>query len=108
MKGMSRCLKFGKSVMDDSYGAFRNMLSYKLKDQGKELVVVGRFFPSSRMCSRCGHVKEELRLDERIYRKEELRLNERIYRCECGNCMDRDVNAAVNIREEGRRILMTA
>lgn len=96
MKGMSRCLKFGKSVMDDSYGAFRNMLGYKLKDQGKELVVVGRFFPSSRMCSRCGHVKEELRLDERIYR------------CGCGNCMDRDVNAAVNIREEGRRILITA
>ena len=96
MKGMSRCLKFGKSVMDDSYGAFRNMLGYKLKDQGKELVVVGRFFPSSRMCSRCGHVKEELRLDERIYR------------CGCGNCMDRDVNAAVNIREEGCRILMTA
>ena len=96
MKGMSRCLKFGKSVMDDSYGAFRNMLGYKLKDQGKELVVVGRFFPSSRMCSRCGHVKEELRLDERIYR------------CGCGNCMDRDVNAAVNIREEGRRILMSA
>ena len=96
MKGMSRCLKFGKSVMDDSYGAFRNMLGYKLKDRGKELVVVGRFFPSSRMCSRCGHVKKELRLDERIYR------------CGCGNCMDRDVNAAVNIREEGRRILMTA
>ena len=96
MKGMSRCLKFGKSVMDDSYGAFRNMLGYKLKDQGKELVVVGRFFPSSRMCSRCGHVKKELRLDERIYR------------CGCGNCMDRDVNAAVNIREEGCRILMSA
>ena len=96
MKGMSRCLKFGKSVMDDSYGAFRNMLGYKLKDQGKELVIVGRFFPSSRMCSRCGHVKKELRLDERIYR------------CGCGNCMDRDVNAAVNIREEGRRILMSA
>ena len=96
MKGMSRCLKFGKSVMDDSYGAFRNMLSYKLKDRGKELVSVGRYFPSSKMCSRCGHVKEE------------LRLNERIYRCGCGNCMDRDVNAAVNIREEGRRILMSA
>jgi putative transposase len=72
------------------------MLSYKLKDQGKELVSVGRYFPSSKMCSRCGHVKEE------------LRLNERIYCCECGNCMDRDVNAAVNIREEGRRILMSA
>ena len=57
---------------------------------------VDRFFPSSKMCSRCGSVKKELRLDERIYR------------CGCGNCMDRDVNAAVNIREEGRRLLMTA
>ena len=94
MKAMSRCLKFGKSVMDDSYGAFRDMLRYKLGEQGKELIKVDRFFPSSKMCSRCGNVKKELRLDERIYR------------CGCGNCMDRDVNAAVNIREEGRRLLM--
>ncbi|MBQ9050610.1 MAG: transposase, partial [Lachnospiraceae bacterium] len=86
----------GKSVMDDCYGAFRDMLMYKLGEQGKELVKVDRFFPSSKMCSRCGNVKKELRLDERIYR------------CGCGNCMDRDVNAAVNIREEGRRLLMTA
>ena len=93
MKAMSRCLKFGKSVMDDSYGAFRDMLRYKLGEQGKELIKVDRFFPSSKMCSRCGNVKKELRLDERIYR------------CGCGNCMDRDVNAAVNIREEGRRLL---
>ena len=96
MKAMSQCLKFGKSVMDDSYGAFRDMLAYKLEGQGKELVKVDRFFPSSKMCSRCGNVKKELGLDERIYH------------CGCGNCMDRDVNAAVNIREEGRRILKTA
>ena len=96
MKAMSQCLQFGKSVMDDSYGAFRDMLRYKLEEQGKELVKVDRFFPSSKMCSRCWNVKKELRLDERIYR------------CGCGNCMDRDVNAAVNIREEGRRLLMTA
>ena len=50
MKAMSQCLKFGKSVMDDSYGAFRDMLMYKLEDQGKELVKVDRFFPSSKMC----------------------------------------------------------
>lgn len=96
MKAMSQCLNFGKSVMDDSYGAFRDMLRYKLGEQGKELVKVDRFFPSSKMCSRCGSVKKE------------LGLNERIYRCGCGNCMDRDVNAAVNIREEGRRILLSA
>ena len=93
MKAMSRSLNFGKSVMDDSFGMFRVMLKYKLEDQNKDLVKVDRFFPSSKMCSRCGRVKKE------------LALNERIYQCGCGNCMDRDVNAAVNIREEGRRLL---
>ena len=93
MQAMSRSLSFGKSVMDDSFGAFRTMLAYKLEEQGKSFVKVGRFFPSSKMCSRCGNVKKELRLDERVYR------------CSCGLCMDRDLNAAVNIREEGRRIL---
>ena len=94
MKAMSQCLHFGKGVMDNGYGMFRDFLSYKLKEQGKELVKIGRFFPSSKKCSVCGHVKKELKLSERIYR------------CECGSELDRDVNAAINIREEGRRILM--
>ena len=93
MQAMSRSLHFGKSVADNSFGAFRTMLAYKLEEQGKSFVKVWRFFPSSKMCSRCGNVKKELRLDERVYR------------CSCGLCMDRDLNAAVNIREEGRRIL---
>ena len=93
MKAMSGSLNFGKSVMDDSCGMFRVMLRYKLEEQNKNLVKVGRFFPSSKMCSRCGNVKKELALSERIYQ------------CGCGNCMDRDVNAAVNIREEGRRLM---
>ena len=93
MQAMSRSLHFGKSVADNSFGAFRTMLAYKLEEQGKSFVKVGRFFPSSKMCSRCGNVKKELRLDERVYRYS------------CGLCMDRDLNAAVNIREEGRRIL---
>ena len=93
MKAMSQSLHFGKSVMDNGNGAFRSMLQYKLEEQGKRYIVVGRFYPSSKRCSVCGTVRKELRLDERIYR------------CSCGNCMDRDVNAAVNIREEGRRLL---
>lgn len=93
MKAMSMGLKLGKGVMDNSYGSFRNMLAYKLEEQGKQLIYVDRFFPSSKRCSRCGSVKKELRLDERVYR------------CACGNCMDRDINAAVNIREEGRRLM---
>lgn len=96
MQAMSRSLHFGKSVAENSFGAFRTMLAYKLEEQGKSFVKVGRFFPSSKMCSRCGNVKKELRLDERVYR------------CSCGLCMDRDLNAAVNIREEGSRILAGA
>ena len=93
MKAMSRCLNFGKSVMDNSYGMFRDILTYKLEDQGKKLVRIDRFFPSSKKCCMCGKVKEELKLSERIYS------------CDCGSVMDRDKNAAINIREETRRML---
>ncbi|QOV19715.1 transposase [Blautia liquoris] len=93
MKTMSRSLHFGKSVMDNGYGMFLGMLEYKLTDQGKRLVRIDRFYPSSKTCCQCGAVKKELKLSERIYE------------CRCGNRMDRDVNAAINIREEGRKIL---
>ena len=96
MRAMSQCLNLGKGVMDNGYGKFRELLAYKLEERGKTLVKVDRFYPSSKTCSVCGRVKKELALSERIYR------------CECGNEMDRDVNAAVNIREEGRRMLKTA
>ena len=96
MKAMSRSLHFGKNVMDNGFGQFREMLSYKLEERGKQLIRIDRFYPSSKRCSVCGRVKKE------------LRLNERIYICVCGNCMDRDINAAVNIREEGRRLLNSA
>ena len=57
MKAMSQCLHFGKSVQDNGYGMFRNMLDYKLAWKGKELVKVDRFFPSSKKCSKCGKIK---------------------------------------------------
>ena len=72
---------------------FLAMLSYKLEDRRGRLVRIDKFFPSSKKCSRCGKVKKVLPLSERTYR------------CECGNQMDRDVNAAINIREEGKRLL---
>ena len=93
MKAMSQCLHFGKSVQDNGYGMFRNMLDYKLTWKGKKLVKIDRFFPSSKKCSKCGKIKKELGLSERVYR------------CTCGNEMDRDRNAAINIREEARRML---
>lgn len=93
MKAMSRCLNLGKGIMDNGYSQFVNMLSYKLEERRKKMVKVDRYYPSSKTCSKCGKVKETLSLSERIYK------------CECGNEMDRDVNAAINLREEGRRIL---
>lgn len=93
MKAMSQCLNLGKGIMDNGYGQFVNMLSYKLEERKKKLVKVNRYYPSSKTCSQCGKVKGTLVLSDRIYR------------CECGNEMDRDVNAAINLREEGRRIL---
>ena len=68
------------------------MLGYKLEERGKYLIKVDRYFGSSKICSVCGH------------KKKELALSERTYLCECGNRMDRDVNAATNILEEGKRI----
>ena len=93
MKAMSRGLHLGKSTMDDAYGQFRMLLERKLTEQGKAYVRIDRFFPSSKRCSCCGRIKKELGLSERVYR------------CECGYTGDRDVNAAVNLREEGKRIL---
>ena len=93
MKAMSRGLHFGKSVMDNGFGALRDKLAYKLEKRGKRLIKVDRFYPSSKRCSCCGQVKKELGLGDRIYT------------CACGMRMDRDINAAINIREEGRRLL---
>ena len=92
LKGIAGGLHFGKGIQDNGYGQFLSMLGYKLEERGKYLIKVDRYFASSKICSVCGH------------KKKELALSERIYLCECGNRMDRDVNAAVNILEEGKRI----
>ena len=86
MKGMSQALNFGKSVGDNGWGMFLRMLEYKLIFLGKQFLKIDKWFPSSKTCSRCGNVKEELNLSERSYK------------CECcGIEIDRDYNAALNI-----------
>ena len=92
LKGMAGGLHLGKGVHDNGYGLFLSMLEYKLEERGKYLIKVDRYFASSKICSVCGKKKEELSLADRIYY------------CECGNRMDRDANAAVNIMKEGKRI----
>ena len=92
LKGIAGGLYLGKGIQDNGYGQFLSMLGYKLEERGKYLIKVDRYFASSKICSVCGH------------KKKELALSERTYICECGNRIDRDINAAVNILKEGKRI----
>lgn len=86
----------GKATMDNGYGMFRTFLQYKLEERGKYLVRVDKFFPSSQICSDCGYRNEEVK---------DLRIRKWV--CpHCGVEHDRDVNAAINIRNEGLRILL--
>ncbi|MDR4223152.1 IS200/IS605 family element transposase accessory protein TnpB [Heyndrickxia coagulans DSM 1 = ATCC 7050] len=92
MKGMSQALHFGKSVHDNGWGMFTTFLAYKLKEQGKQLVKIDKWFPSTKKCSCCGAEKP-------------VKLSERTYRCSCGYVADRDYNSAINIKNEGLRLL---
>ncbi|EHL78415.1 IS605 OrfB family transposase, partial [Bacillus smithii 7_3_47FAA] len=92
MKGMSQALNFGKSVHDNGWGMFTTFLAYKLKEQGKQLVKIDKWFPSTKKCSCCGKEKE-------------MPLSERVYKCSCGFVLDRDHNSAINIKNEGLRLL---
>ncbi len=94
MKAMSQALNFGKSVSDNGWGMFVAFLKYKLEAQGKKLVKVDKFFASSQTCSCCGYVNKGTK-----------DLAVRAWDCpECRMHHDRDVNAAINIRNEGMRI----
>jgi len=85
----------GKATMDNGYGLFLNMLEYKLSDRGKYFIKVDKWYPSSQLCSCCGSQKK-------------LALADRIYKCDCGLKLDRDYNAAINIKNEGLRLLEAA
>ena len=96
MKAMSnKGFGNGKATLDNGYGMFLNMLEYKLADRGKQFIKVDKWYPSTQLCSCCGKQKK-------------LTLADRIYKCECGQTIDRDQNAAINIKKEGIRILKSA
>ncbi len=78
--------RFARAISDVGFYEFRRQLEYKCQWYGSELIVASRTFPSSKLCSQCGH------------RKKELALSEREYHCEqCGLVIDRDLNAALNL-----------
>ena len=95
MRNMSnRGFGNGKATLDNGYGMFLDMLEYKLANRSKHLVKVDKWYPSSQICHCCGKRHPEMK---------DLRI--RTMRCECGYVMDRDRNAAMNIKKEGLRIM---
>ena len=94
LRNLAQCLSLGKNVHDNGFGMFRTFLKYKLEDRGKQFVKIDKWFASSKMCSSCGHLHEELELKDRIF--------------VCPNCkltINRDYNASLNIEAEGLKIL---
>ncbi|NEO93452.1 MAG: IS200/IS605 family element transposase accessory protein TnpB [Moorea sp. SIO3G5] len=97
VKGMVRNHKLAKAISDLGWGTFVNFLSYKCEKEGKVLVEINRWFPSSKTCSNCHYKIKELPLDVRTWT------------CpSCGTHHDRDGNAAKNIRAEGIRMLSSS
>ena len=96
MRSMSQSHGFGKSVSDNGWGMFVMFLKYKLEETGKKLVKIDKFYPSSQICSNCGTINPVTK-----------DLSVREWTCsECGLHHDRDINAAVNIRNEGMRLVL--
>lgn len=94
--GMVKNHKLAKSISDAGWGEFVRQLTYKCEWQGKNLLTIGRFEPSSKTCSECGAVYSALKLSEREWACES-----------CGSLHDRDLNAATNIRNFALRNLST-
>lgn len=94
---IAKSFKLGKSTNDNSYYKFVKMLDYKMEDRGKKLIKIDKYFPSSKMCSNCGYINKSLKLGDRHWI------------CpDCNSNHDRDINAAINIRNAGLGIINAA
>lgn len=93
IKQMIESKELSRQISDASWGMLITMLEYKCKWYGRNLIKINTYFPSSKKCSNCGNVKEDLKLSEREYNCEK-----------CFVSLDRDYNASLNILEEGLRV----
>ena len=92
--GMLKNHKLAKAIQEVGFYRFKEVLSDKAFNNGKKVIFIDRFYPSSKTCHNCGYINKE------------LKLNDREWICpQCGTQHDRDINAAINILEEGERIL---
>lgn len=94
VSGMLQNHKLAGSIQELNFGEFKRMLEYKANWYGRELIFVDRFYPSSKTCNHCGYVNKKLKLSDRQWV------------CpDCGEIIERDYNAALNIRDEGVRLI---
>ena len=91
VSGMMKNRHLSKAVQAQGFFGFRKQLEYKCSDKGIQLIVADRFYPSSKLCSCCGNIKKDLKLSDRVYR------------CECGNMIDRDFQASINLKTYGEQ-----
>ena len=98
MRAMSnKKFKNGKATLDNGYGMLLSLLEYKLNDRNKYFIKIDKWYPSSQICHNCGTLHPEMK-----------DLNNRKLTCDCGLTINRDYNAAINIKNEGLRILLSA
>ena len=84
--GMMTNKHLSKKIQEQGWYDFRKLIKYKAEWAGIKFVLVERYYPSSKTCIYCGRIKKDLKLSDRIYR------------CECGNVIDRDLQAAINLK----------
>ena len=95
VKGMMKNRHLSKAIQQQCFGEFRRQMEYKSAWNNIPVMIADRFFPSSKLCSCCGNIKKDLKLSERIYK------------CECGNVIDRDYQAALNLKQYGEHVLQS-
>ena len=94
VSGMLRNHCLAESIQEMNFGEFRRMLEYKANWYGRKIVFIDRFYPSSKTCNHCGYINKKLKLSDRQWV------------CpDCGEIIERDYNAALNIRNEGIRLI---
>ena len=93
VSGMMKNKHLSKAVQQQGLSEFRRQIEYKAKWNNIPVIIADRFFPSSKMCSCCGRIKKDLKLSDRIYK------------CECGNIINRDFQASLNLKKYGENVL---
>ena len=91
VKGMMKNRHLSKAVQQQGFFEFKRQIEYKCKNNNIQMVIADRFYPSSKLCSCCGTIKKDLKLSDRIYK------------CDCGNVIDRDFQASINLRRYGEQ-----